>query len=595
MLLRNVSHLLLVTVALGWTVAGFGQACPVKVVGKPGAYKLLRAGKPYFVRGAGGSQHFGLLAKLGGNSVRTWGAENAKQILDEAKKNGLTVTLGVWLGHSTAFGYHDSAAVKSQFEMCRDVVMKYKDHPALLAWSFGNEMEGNGDDPAVWQAIEEIASMCKKLDPIHPTMTVLAELGGHKLHNLHKYCPSIDIVGINSYGGAATLGERYKTEGGIKPYIVTEFGTPGPWESAKTSWEAPIELTSTEKAARYRVSYEKAVASRKGQCLGSYAFLWGNKQEATATWFGMLLPGGLRLAAADMMSELWTGRKVKSPSPAIDQLTVSQSENLAPGQSIEARLFFRQGQKRQPRVQWVLTSEATVRFTAGRDEPVPEGFTEAIVENSPDRAVVKMPAEGGGYRLFVYVLDDSGGAAVANVPLFVVGGRAEKPGVRTSLPLILIGDEQGNELFKPTGWMGNTSALTFDPHCEQDPHSGKSCAEVTFSGLSSWAGIVWQYPAGDWGDKPDSVSLTGAKTLSFWMKGAQGGEKVKVEMGILKKDKRYFDTASRSVELELDKEWRRHAIDLTGLDLSRIKTGFVLVVEGRGAPVHFYIDDVRYE
>ena len=34
-------------------------------------------------------------------------------------------------------------------------------------------------------------------------------------------------------------------------------------------------------------------------------------------------------------------------------------------------------------------------------------------------ATVTMPEGGGGYRLFAYVSDGRGGAAVANVPLYV--------------------------------------------------------------------------------------------------------------------------------------------------------------------------------
>ena len=39
---------------------------------------------------------------------------------------------------------------------------------------------------------------------------------------------------------------------GTKPVIITEFGPPGVWEIAMTSFGAPPELTSTEKAAVYR-------------------------------------------------------------------------------------------------------------------------------------------------------------------------------------------------------------------------------------------------------------------------------------------------------------------------------------------------------
>ena len=75
----------------------------------------------------------------------------------------------------------------------------------MLLWGIGNEMEGfkAGDDPAIWKAVDDIAAMAKKLDPNHPTMTVVAELGGARVKSIHELCPHIDIVGINSYGGVA--------------------------------------------------------------------------------------------------------------------------------------------------------------------------------------------------------------------------------------------------------------------------------------------------------------------------------------------------------------------------------------------------------
>ncbi len=173
--------------------------------------------------------------------------------------------------------------------MVRQTILRYKDHPAVLLWGLGNEMEGyaKGDNAAIWSTIQNLAAMTKKLDPNHPTMTVVAEIGGDRVKNIHRLCPDIDIVGINCYAGLANLPKRYKDAGGTKPYIVTEFGPPGMWETPKTSWGVAPELTSTAKADVYRKNYDLGVTGAKGLCLGSYAFLWGSKQEATATWFGM--------------------------------------------------------------------------------------------------------------------------------------------------------------------------------------------------------------------------------------------------------------------------------------------------------------------
>jgi hypothetical protein len=63
----------------------------VEVVKNELGYQLYRQGKPYYVKGAGGNTHLDVLVNCGGNSIRTWGLENAKQILDEAQKKGLTV------------------------------------------------------------------------------------------------------------------------------------------------------------------------------------------------------------------------------------------------------------------------------------------------------------------------------------------------------------------------------------------------------------------------------------------------------------------------------------------------------------------------
>src|SRR5689334_15457135 len=114
-----------------------------------GGWQLLRDGKPYFIKGGGGGGSKECLARLGGNSFRTWGVgDDTQRQLDLAQKLGLTVTLGIWLGHTTdGFNYNDPKQVAEQYERAREAIRRYKDHPAVLMWGIGNEMEGykNGD------------------------------------------------------------------------------------------------------------------------------------------------------------------------------------------------------------------------------------------------------------------------------------------------------------------------------------------------------------------------------------------------------------------------------------------------------------------
>jgi hypothetical protein len=156
--------------------------------------------------------------------------------------------------------------------------------------------------------------------------------------------------------------------------------------------------------------------------------------------------------------------------------------------------------------------------------------------------------------------------------------------------------DQDKPPYAPSGWMGNSKALKADRECADNPHTGKTCLRVDYREPDGWAGIVWQSPAGDWGDKPGGWNLSGAKRLAFWARGAKGGEVVSFEFGLLGADKPFSDTAHGKLpDVALTSEWREYQIELGSDDLSRIKTAFSFVLKGQGKPVTFYLDDIRYE
>ncbi len=501
-----------------WAQAISGQPISVTITKIDGQYQLQRGGKPYYIHGAGGEGTMAFLAECGGNSNRLWGVDQASQErLDQAHQNGISVCLGIWLEHERlGFDYSDPQSVQAQYETVIAAVEKYKNHPAVLVWGIGNEMEGHdaGDDPDLWNHVEKIANRIKQIDPHHPVMTVIAEIGGNKIPAIHQMCPSVDIIGINSYGGAASIPERYRQAKGTKPYIVTEFGPRGTWEVPKNSIDAIEEPTSTQKAEAYRRTF-LALKADQELCLGAYAFLWGNKQEATATWFGLLLPDGKKTAAVDTLTELWSGKPPKNLCPMIEEFGLIGSNSVQPGANLKASLKASDPEGQPLNVRWELMEESKNYMTSGDYQARPKSYPQSIVESNATGATIHLPDTGGLYRLYAYV-DDGEGAAVANLPIRVSATEGIAMGVKVPLPLTLYDEPGGKIAYVPSGWMGNAGAISVDENCQLAPKSGKHCIECKYSQGDNWGGVVWQSPAEDWGDKPGGLDLTGATKLTFW-------------------------------------------------------------------------------
>ena len=570
-----------------------GEAVPVELrETADGGWQLLRDGEPFLIRGAGGNGPLDRLAAAGANSVRTWSADGAGEILDEAHQHGLTVTVGIWLGHERhGFDYGDPEQVAAQMVAAREAVLRYRDHPALLMWGIGNEMEGfdDGGNPDIWDAVNDIAAMVKELDPNHPTMAVTAEIGGERIASVHERSPAIDIHGINTYGGASSIADRLREGGGTKPYVITEFGPLGPWEMPTTDWGAPYEQTSTQKADFYRESYEKAVLESNGQSLGAYAFLYGSKMEGTATWFGMLLDDGSKLGSFDAMTELWSGQAPSDLSPTIEPLVIDTPAKVAPGARVRVSTAAKDPEGKDVTVRWALRPESGEYLTGGDFRQQLPDIEGAVLDAADGRATIRMPEEPGAYRLFAYAFDPSGNAATANLPLLVKGK------VRPRMPVSVYEDGFESMPWAPSGWMGNVDALTLDGNHAEHTHEGDAAIRLRYTGTYDWVGVAWQDPPNNWGDQDGGFDLTGAAELEVWARGEYGGEKVTFGVGLLAADREFPDSSiEKTKTIELTSEWRRYSVKLKGKDLSSLKTGFVVTLQGRRSPVTIYLDSIRF-
>lgn len=412
------------------------SAAPIPVtVGQKadGSWQLLRDGQPYHILGAGGTDHLELLARYGGNSIRTWGIAQLEEkddqgvpLLDRAHALGLTVIPGIWVQQPRhGFSFDNEQAVQKQRDLVRAAVRKYKDHPAILAWGLGNEVEIGrppADYPRIFRELNELARIVKEEDPLHPVVTVLAGPQESKLAAIQAEYPLLDIVGINAYGSGIVVPEKLKAAGWTKPYILTEYGPKGQWEleKEKTSWGAAPEPTSRQKADSYRRSYEVNVIDNASQCLGSYAFKWGYKQEVTSTWFGLFLNTGEKTPSVDVIARLWTGRWPDNRSPMIEKVQADFSEKIvAPGEEFPLTIEASDPENDPLSAEVWVMKEAVKPRIGGDKETVPDRVEGCVTKNAETDFTFKAPSSPGDYRVFVKISDGKGGASVQTLPVRV--------------------------------------------------------------------------------------------------------------------------------------------------------------------------------
>lgn len=423
---------LIVTLLFATSCTNAAPSGPVKVEVRQvdGAWRLYRAGEPYYIKGAG--LEFGDIASLaaqGGNSIRTWRTENGRvpgrEILDRAHEHGLTVAMGIEVARERhGFDYSDPVAVASQLERIKAEVLAHKDHPALLLWIIGNELNLHATNPKVWDAVNDIAKMIHEVDANHPTMTALAGISPELIRDIQTRAPALDLLGIQMYADIINLPRRLRDSGWTGPYIVTEWGATGHWEVPKTAWGAPLENDSTTKANLYQKRFETVIRTDTTQCLGSYVFLWEQKQERTPTWYGVFLESGEKTEAVDVMHYLWNGGWPTNRSPQIASLTLDsraapQNVRLRPGETYSAKLIARDDDQDPLTYHWVLMEESKATSTGGDFEEKPREFTAEITNPHAGKITLRAPTEPGAYRLFAYAFDGKGAAAHANIPFYV--------------------------------------------------------------------------------------------------------------------------------------------------------------------------------
>jgi hypothetical protein len=253
---------------------------------------------------------------------------------------------------------------------------------------------------------------------------MLAGISPELVHAIRTRAPDLDFLSVQAYAGIADMPRRIAESGWQGPYMVKEWGATGHWEVPKTPWDAPIENNSSVKADLYLERYQTAIASDTTQLIGSYVFLWGQKQERTPTWYGLFLPTGEATETVDVMHHVWNGEWPENRSPRLESATLDgrtayDGIYLDAGRSYTAEVVSTDPDGDALTYLWEVREESRATTEGGDDEEEPRLISGVIDQTAAPRITLTAPQQPGPYRLFVYVFDGRGSAAHANIPFHV--------------------------------------------------------------------------------------------------------------------------------------------------------------------------------
>ncbi|MEO0580986.1 MAG: glycoside hydrolase family 2 TIM barrel-domain containing protein [Bacteroidota bacterium] len=566
-------------------------------------------GKPFDVKGVTFGydqdtlhydQYFQELKFLGVNTIRTWGTtKHTGKLLEAAHAHGIYVMLGIWMRHGRpgmeaddSFDYlNDTEGKEAMYDHALDVVNTYKDHPAILTWGIGNEVylntETDEEKRVYSQLLERICAQIKTIDPHHPITSVEAWTFGVEWWN--QYVPSLDIYGINTYGaGASVIPQELAKTGVDKPYVITEFGVRGEWEITEDVNGVKPEPSDEEKYEVIVKGYEEWIQP-KPNCLGVYVFHYASDDRHMAPWLLTHFEGKTR-PQYWAIREAFTGKKPDNHVPVIESFGLPDAQTKS-GRWVPVTLIASDQEKEALDVHFYYNQRSGSRKR--RDQMI-----QLNTRGSSDEGFeIQLPTVHGGIKVYAGIEDASGNIGFATTSIYVLDPKEAKrkflvPSVK--LPFYVYQDE-ADMPYVASAYMGNYKDMTVDLHHTETVKAGKTAIKIHYGAKDNWYGLGFVDPANDWGDMLGGYDIRGAKTLSFWAKASYDRLNVTVGFGLIEEDKPFPDTAIELVKLSLTNEWKQYTIPTKRLDLSCIRSGFVIFSAGEGLSHDIFLDEIVFE
>lgn len=404
----------------------------VTILKKDGRYNFYKDGKPFLVKGGAGFTHISELVACGGNTIICWDTSRLQETFAEAEKNNVAVIIGIDIpgGENETFYSRDSN-IKRLFIDYEKIVKRYKGQPSLLAWCLGNElhMPVSFTTTPYYNAYNRLLAMIHERDPDHPVSTSVINVAKRYILNIQWRIPSLDFICINTYNSIKSL---EKDLGVIQlfwngPFLIGEWSPNGGWEATLTTWQAPIENTSTQKAKLYHEFYTTYMPRSNPRFLGSMVFYWGHRQEYTHTWYSIFNEDDCPTEAMEVLNDCWKDTVTKHRSPQLqymllDKLGANDNIILSAGSVHQATVYLEKPSMADTLAyQWQIVKEDWQHWGLTWDNFKKPAVQNGLIKDSVNNQVsFAAPAAEGPYRLFVTVKNASGFCATANTPFYVV-------------------------------------------------------------------------------------------------------------------------------------------------------------------------------
>lgn len=203
---------------------------------------------------------------------------------------------------------------------------------------------------------------------------------------------------------------------------------------------------------------------------------------------------------------------------------------------------------------------------------------------------IELLKEHGGIKIYVMATDAYNNVGIASTSITVIDEKMAKKEFlvpKVELPFYVYQDN--SELpYAPSAYMGNYENMNIDLNHKETVKAGETAMKISYNAKKGWYGFALVDPAGDWGDILGGYDISKAKTN-------YDNLKVKLGFGLIDDDKKFHDTAKKLIEIQLTDQWKKYTIKTKRLDLSCIRSGFVIFSSGLGLKHDIFLDEIVFQ